>query len=341
MRKKEILAKAMRCTGMGTLAGFLRHLAVSDLPILAYHRVYDVVDESSFPFDPELVSATPTEFAWQMQYVKDRHSPITFQMLIDSMDGRVVLPPRPVIVTFDDGYDDNYHHAFPVLKALNIPATIFISTGYVGSDKPFWFDLIAHILYRARPGVMRFDDLGLVVHLREDVASRRTASDNLLVAIKSLGNERRLEFLSRLEKEYGAVVDRSSLRHSHPLNWEQIREMSLHGIEFGSHTVSHPILSSLDGPSLDSELAESMAHLERELGKPVSVLAYPVGGAEAFNANVISSAKAAGYRLGVSYIPGVNLLNRLDHFRLRRQHVERYTSRAYFTGLLGLPEIFR
>jgi peptidoglycan/xylan/chitin deacetylase (PgdA/CDA1 family) len=117
--------------------------------------------------------------------------------------------------------------------------------------------------------------------------------------------------------------------------------MSAAGIEIGSHTVSHPILSMLDDASLTRELVDSRHTLEHELGKPVSVLAYPVGGAQEFNDKVVEVAQATGYRLGVSYMQGVNRLGGLDPFRLRRQHVERYTTAPYFSAQLSLPELFR
>ncbi len=341
MGKKEYLAKGMTFTGMHGVCAFLRHLTIDELPILAYHRIYDIEDESKFPFDPELVSASVSGFAWQMEYIKERYQPITFQTLLDVFDGKAELPERPVIVTFDDGYDDNYHNAFPVLKSLRIPATLFVSTGYIGHGKPFWFDLVAHILYQAPAGSVSLNGFDMTLRLDNDVESRRVATARLIGALKRVSNHRRLEFLDRFEREYSHVVNNDGYKRSRPLEWSHIREMSAAGIEFGSHTVSHPILSRLDDAALRQELIQSRETLEHELGKPVSVLAYPVGGAEEFNEKVIEVAQSAGYRLGVSYMQGVNRLGSLDRFRLRRQHVERYTTAPYFSGLLSLPEIFR
>ncbi len=327
-------------TGLHGLSSFLRGLRASEIPILAYHRVFDIGQEPAFSFDPDLVSASPSAFAWQMQYLRDRYHPITFQSLLNVMDGKEELPSRPVIVSFDDGYDDNYLNAFPVLRSLEIPATIFVSTGYIGSGKPFWFDLVAHILYHAPNGSLTVKALGIALSLDTGVDSRRIAASRLVGALKRVSNAQRLDILDWLEREHGDAMKPGDFCLSHPLDWSQVREMSAAGIEFGSHTVSHPILSRLDDSELRQELMESRQRLEQELGKPAPVLAYPVGGPEEFNEKVVQAAAAAGYRLGVSYMPGVNRIGDMDRFRLRRQHVERYISNAYFAGLLSLPEIF-
>lgn len=330
----------MAITGLHGLSSFLRGLRAGEIPILAYHRVFDIGQEQAFSFDPDLVSASSPAFAWQMLYLKKRYHPITFQTLLNAMDGKEQLPSRPVIVSFDDGYDDNYLNAFPVLRSLGMPATIFVSTGYVGSGKPFWFDLATHILYHLPNGNLTVKDLGITLPLDTDVNSRRIAAGRLVGALKRVGNAQRLGILDWLEREHGDAMRPADFRLSRPLSWDQIREMSAAGIEFGSHTVNHPILSRLDDEELRRELTDSRLRLEQELGKPAPVLAYPVGGPEEFNDRVVRAATAAGYRLGVSYMPGVNRLGDMDRFRLRRQHVERYVSNAYFAGLLSLPEIF-
>ena len=341
MGRKEYLAKAMTGSGLHALGAFLRALIMKELPILAYHRVYDITDEALFPFDPELVSASVAGFRWQMEYIRQRYEPITFQTLLDVLDGSAVLPERPVIVTFDDGYDDNYYNAFPVLRSFGIPATVFVSTGYIGQGKPFWFDLVAHILFRIPVGAVSLKGFDMDLRVDDDVESRRTATAKLIGALKRVSNQCRLEFLNGFEREYSYVVDGDGFERSRPLDWSHVREMSAAGIEFGSHTVTHPILSKLDDDTLERELVLSKETLERELGKPMSILAYPVGGPEEFNEKVVEVAQAVGYRAGVSYVPGVNKMDHLDRFRLRRQHVERYTTADYFSGLLSWPEVFR
>lgn len=340
MGKRALLAQGMSIVGAHRVIEFARGRIQRELPILAYHRVLDIANEDAFPFDPELVSASVEGFAWQMEYVKRRYQPISFRTAIDMIDGKIEWLQRPIIITFDDGYDDNYYHAFPILASLNVPATIFVSTGYVGTGSPFWFDYVAHVLLRAPAGPVFTGNLGFELEIDRRHSSRRTGAAALVRALKRVSNRQRLQFLEEFEQHYDGIADRECFFLSRPLDWTQIREMSVAGIEFGSHTVSHPILSRLDDQELAYELTESRRTLELQLGKPAEVLAYPVGGAEEFNDSVIEAARTAGYRLGVSYMHGVNCIDQMDYFRLRRHRVERYTCPSYFSGVLSLPEVF-
>jgi peptidoglycan/xylan/chitin deacetylase (PgdA/CDA1 family) len=339
MGRKDHLARGFDFLRLSGVCRLVRQAISRELPILAYHRVLDMGLEDSFPFDPELVSASVADFKWQMEFIRDRYDPISFHTVLDWIAGNAELPQRPIIVTFDDGYDDNFYHAFPILRSLGIPATIFVSTGYVGTSEPFWFDFVAHVIWRAPDGLFYSGDLGLDVPLCGDIESRRVGAAKVVRALKAVSNQRRLRYLDELADRYGGT-DSPARALSRPLNWAQVREMSEAGIEFGSHSVTHPILSRLEEEDLVRELGDSRAVLESMLGKDIEVIAYPVGGHNEFDEKVVRFAERAGYKLGVSYLPGVNCLDRLDNFQLRRHHVERSTTPQYFSALLSLPEVF-
>lgn len=340
MGKKELLAEYLVVGRVLPAMARVRSLWRADIPILAYHRIWDVADDNRFPFDVELVSASIADFAWQMDYVRLNFTPITFHTLLQILDGEVEAPPRPVLITFDDGYDDNYHHAFPILAAHEIPATIFLSTGYIDGEQTFWYDRLAQLMLSAIPRPVPIKGWEAPLTFSSDKPSRRAALSRLLTWLKHVPNELRLETLRHIEAELGEAEPHISQPESRPLTWNQVREMSAAGIEFGSHTVSHPILSNLSHDDLRNELTESKHEIEGQIGKPVEVIAYPVGGPTAFNDEVRRAARGAGYRLATSYISGTNVKNNLDHLALRRLHVERYTSRALFASLLNLPELF-
>lgn len=336
---RDYLAKTLLSTRLLSVISALRKMLANDLTILAYHRVYDINDESDFPFDLDLISASVEEFAWQMEYISKHFTPITFQTLMAHIESGKSLPSRPVIVTFDDGHEDNYRYAFPVLKTLGIPATIFLSTEYIGSTTTFWFDRLAYLLFNAPTNRLTIQDLGLEL-LLGDISSRRRAVAILLQHLKHVPNRQRLEAQRKIEQAISLEIHPTDLHKSLPLNWAQIREMRDSGIEFGSHSVSHPILTKLDDAELMAELTDSKSTIEQEIGCKICALAYPVGGNHAFDDRVIAAAKAAGYKLGISYLSGVNRLGCLERFALRRLHMERYISRACFQGMLSLPEVF-
>lgn len=317
----------------------LRTLIWDKITILAYHRVLDTWDEKDFDFDLDLISASAADFRWQMTYVCKYFTPITFRTMLDHLDNNAPLPHNPIVVTFDDGFDDNYHHAYPVLKSLGMPATIFVSTGYMDQQRTFWFDWLHYLCFRAAASrtSIHFADADFPVS--KNATDRRANVVSLVNHAKSLPDDRLRSALTALGHDLQIEYPANGFEHSRTLTWTQIREMAGHGIEFGSHSVTHPILTNLVETRLREEMTNSKTRLEQELSCDVQVIAYPDGGDLAVNESVINAARAAGYRLGVCYLPGVNWVNSEDRFRLRRLPIERYTTPADFKGMLALPEL--
>lgn len=335
--KRDALAWLAAATGVSALAPRLRTGPARALAILAYHRIYDMGPEDDFPYDPELVSATPADFCWQMRTLSRRFTPIHISEAARLMARGLPLPPRAVAVTFDDGHRDNYTHAFPILREAGVPATIFLATGYLDRPGTFWFDEVAHLLYSTRRGALELPGMGIRLMLG-DVASRRAAAAHVLGVLKVVPDAKRREALVELRVATGVEPlpgDRSAT-----LTWSQVREMRAGGVEFGSHTVDHPILSRLDADGLESELAESRREIIARLGIEADLLAYPVGGESAYDERVVTAARACGYRMALTYVSGVNPWPPADPYRLRRLHVERYTTRARFAAMLAFPAIF-
>jgi peptidoglycan/xylan/chitin deacetylase (PgdA/CDA1 family) len=115
--------------------------------------------------------------------------------------------------------------------------------------------------------------------------------------------------------------------------------MAAAGIEFGSHTVDHPVLAHMSEADIRSELVESKRRIEQELGSEVISLSYPVGGSNAFDDRVRRIAAAVGYRCAVSYESGTNSFRNCDWFALRRAHVERYTTMHRFKAEVAIADL--
>lgn len=310
----------------------------SGLTILAYHRVLDMGDEDAFPGDPELVSASVACFRRQMVALKRFWSPIPLRDAVAAVERGQVLPPRSVVVTFDDGHGDNYIHAYPILKELGLPATIFLSTGYIGSENVFWFDRVCTLLHVAPAGSYTVTPLFTPVALG-DVCSRRHAAQALLAALKQVPDAQMRSAVAELEARFGAYAPVQMTRAAN-LNWDQVREMSRNGIDFGSHTVTHPILTRVGAEQLRHELAASREAIEHNTGHPCDILAYPVGKPYAYNQQVIETARACGYRAALSYVDGVDDFRSADLFALKRVSVERYYSHPLFLWRMLLPRWF-
>jgi peptidoglycan/xylan/chitin deacetylase (PgdA/CDA1 family) len=337
--RKGLIARALSAARLTPHLGRWLCPPHVDVRILAYHRVWNLGREDEFPYDAELISATPREFAWQMQYVRRHFDPITFAHFLDALDGRRSMPARPVIVTFDDGFEDNFTQAFPVLRVTGVPATIFLATDSIGADGTYWFDRLANLVLSTEHEAVPVPWLETPLQIGTSPAKRRSALRSILSVLKRVPNALRLEALEHLESELAPSAEQSD-DLSRAMTWEQARVMAEAGIEFGSHTCSHPILANLTDDELEHELVESRQTIERELGRPVEVLSYPVGGTTAFDDRVQKAAAAAGYRLGVAYLPGMNPLEVLDRFGLKRLRMERYITREHFAAMLELPRWF-
>jgi len=336
MGKKDQLAKLFYKSSLLPTISRIKTVLSKDLKILAYHRILDI-DNKTFQFDSELISATCDDFRWQMNYVKDNYNPISFSTFISFLQKNEKLPTNPIIITFDDGFEDNYSNAYTILKDLNVPATFFISTAYIDKPKTFWFDWLVYMLKK----VKSWDDL-IVSGISADFyhLNNSLKINAILTYVKSIPDTERVELIVNIEQQLKLQCGIEGFKDSRPLTWDQVNEMSAGGMEFGSHSVSHPILSKVDDANLWSEIQDSKNTIELKIDKECEVIAYPVGGYEAFDERVIEMSKKAKYKLGASYISGVNKLSNLNFFELKRLHVETDVSREMFGAMLALPEIF-
>jgi peptidoglycan/xylan/chitin deacetylase (PgdA/CDA1 family) len=311
------------------------------LLVLAYHRVLPLEHgDASYPFDPDLISATPAQFEWQMEYLRRNFNPVSLQDVVAHLDDAAPLPEAAVAVTFDDGFSDTYSHAFPVLVRHRIPATVFVTTGYIDSGEPFWFEIAAYLALRAEPGSLELEECGQALPTGDSATERRRSLRTLQAVLKTLPNARRTQVISSWARRFASEVEPGALELSRPLSWTQVREMAAAGIGFGSHSVTHPNLAHLGDADLDSELAVSKTVLEGRLQRPVDALAYPIGTPAAFDARVIAAAARSGFKLAVSYVAGANPLANLERFALRRHGIGLHHSPRYFRALTALPSWF-
>src|SRR5690606_9365001 len=157
--RRQRLANGTHRLGLLPLLQGARRLLRRDLRVLAYHRVRELGD--GFAFDPDLVSATPEDFRAQMRHVAQRFHPVSCREVVAALDGGPALPRDPVLVTFDDGYDDNHAIAFPILREFGVPATFFVATGHIDNGLPYGYDWLAHLVVTARTGRLQLPTLDI------------------------------------------------------------------------------------------------------------------------------------------------------------------------------------
>lgn len=307
------------------------------LRILAYHRVLDG-DQVSFPFHEGLISVGAETFRKQMEFVRRHFDVVSFCDLYRcDLEGRP-WPKHSLIVTFDDGYRDNFSNAFPILKALDLNATVFLVTDHIGRSKLFWWDAIAYcVKVTGRRSVSLADVSGQEVRL-ESAADRREAVELILRWIKRVPEDVKSRFLEMLSRTFDVELP-ESLAEGLFLSWDEVSRMASGGIEFGSHTMSHPVLANVSETQLRRELTESKLAIEERLGREVLVVAYPVGGPAMINESVKNAAALAGYKFAASYVDSPVFETELDRFALPRIHVEKEHSLSLFRANVMFPRL--
>jgi len=270
------------------------------LTVLNYHRIDDPLRDGFDTFRSN-VSATPSDFARQMDYVAQRYNVISGAELVDYVKKRRKLPPRSAMITFDDGYYDNYTNAYPVLKERNLPAIIFLATDYIGEKKPFYWDLIAFCFYHTKRDKTEFPHIGLQSWI--DDTSRNKVMQNWIAVLKKLPEAEKQSLVEKLPETLEITVPQDAFANL-MMSWSNARELSEHGIEMGGHTASHPILTRISPYEASSELARSKQQIEDAIGKRVLSFAYPNGQASDFNADLITLVRDAGFEIAFTLLSG-------------------------------------
>ena len=275
--------------------------------ILGYHRVNDGAD----PFFPPISTKV---FTRHMDYLASTHNILPLEEAVERMNEDDV-PANAVVVTFDDGYRDNYLNAFPILQKLSIPATIFIATDALDSRRVLWHDRVFSAFRETRvPFLKDFPDSSREYCLKT-IEEKLFAQREILKFLRSLDKSERLLWIARLTDELEVTDRRDALNLM--MTWDDAKVMCKNGISFGSHTITHPVLSTLSGDEAALEIYESKRTIEQKLGITVKTFAYPGGKKEDFSVSTKGILKEAGYTCAVSAIFGINGPGQ-DLFELRR-----------------------
>jgi len=235
--------------------------------------------------------------------------------------GERKIPRHAVIITLDDGYANNYTLAFPLLRKYGLPATIFLTTGFIDRQTFLWTDWLEWVITRAdaNKSLPAWGETKVPLRLESEIDRKQTML-NFKSYFKTLPISAIHSSLLELQDHLNCRYAWSDLPPScQPLTWSQIREMAACGlITFGSHTVSHPVLSRCSAEVQRQELQISKNRIEEETGEPCVLFAYPNGTAEDYSVQTVEQLREIGYKLAVTTDPGYERADRFDPLRIRR-----------------------
>ena len=331
LTKKEILAQSLVGSGAEWL---LKRLgAWRGLLVLNYHRIGN---PAGTPWDHDLWSATTEEFDWQVGYLKQN-----FELIGPADLERARSRPRGqhVMITFDDGYRDNYEAAYPVLKSHGVPATFFLATGFLDRPHVSWWDEVAWMIRTTTREFLDGPEWLSGPMVVDHLDPQRTISA-LLKIYKSLPDERTPEFLEWLGEETGRGRCPTRLAYDQWMTWDMVRQMRADGMHFGAHTVNHPILARLPVEMQQQEIEESRRRIEEELSESICTFSYPVGGVTSCNSETLDCLTRQGFKWAFRYGIGFRSDAFADPLQIPRLAIESSTARTMFRAVTTLPKVF-
>lgn len=325
--KELLLVAGSRFLSALRLPRFLHsRLYQDELSILTYHAV--IRQPLAFPDYCYLDERT---FRQQIAYLRQNFTIIPLHDAVEKLL-RGSLDKPTVAITFDDGYENNYEIAFPVLAEYDCPATIFLCTAYIDSDEIPWFCRLSTALTFTTKESLIWEGTCLSLC---GPAQKSRASITLHQSLKKLHPARINELVLYICKQLGmeGLCTGCSGLPFRLLRSDAIRVMSKSGlVEFGAHTHTHTILSRLSPQEQRREILASVSMVEKLTGKPCRSFAYPNGSWRDYDQSTIELLKSAGIEIAASSIEGPNTRN-TPVMQLRRYSVGAGLSLAEFQSM--------
>ncbi len=280
-----------------------------------YHRIGESKDTQ---YDSDIYSCTSEVFLSHLLFYKEYFDIISIDEMEKILETEIAIKEKLALITFDDGYIDNYNVAYKILKQQSIPAVFYVPTSYVGSSSIPWWDEIAWMIRNTRSKTVSMTqwDRDILINRENIEQSIRT----VLLAVKKMVGMEMGDILAQLREQLTCQAENS--QHKLFMNWDNLKEMQDNGMGIGSHTHSHEILSHINKHLQYEEVAKSKAILERELDRSVSTFAYPVGRKGTYTEETIDVLKECGYKLAFTQSLGVNANPKENRFELRRFPVD-------------------
>ncbi|HEX4809721.1 MAG TPA: polysaccharide deacetylase family protein [Bryobacteraceae bacterium] len=306
--------------GLGGIQAF-RTLTRDAVRILMYHN---------FPRDAAVLRA-------QCEHLVRYYRPVAMKQVAAALHGGEPLPARAVAITVDDGYRDFLLYAHPVLREFGIPATVFLVSDFIDGRSMLWWDRLAYAFRETTRDKVAFAVNG--ARRTIEIDRRRPLEQSRLIVgeLKKLPNAERTKTIDEVIEALAVTEPHTPPEEFAPLSWNEIRLLAKSNVEFGAHTRTHPILSSLASrEETQQEIGYSRDRLAAELGSPFLHFCYPNGRDDDIGDDAIRVTRECGFQTAVTTMPGANRISRhTDPWRLKRLGVSFDLPLYYFAELLA------
>ncbi len=293
--------------------------------VLTYHGVISD-DYANHPLRSANM-VTVTEFRRHLLEIVRLFNPISMDDFRAWFRGGHELPRKPVLFTFDDGYQNNLVHAAPWLKQMGVSATFFIPTGYIGNDRLLW---PAEVFCRAYywPELRMPMPRGGDIIVPQGHSARIAFADAIERKCKRLSADACMKYLARLRRDHELVLDEPARELFGFMDWDGVRELKRSSFDVGAHTVEHVIVSRVDHARLVHELRASKAMIENEIRSECPSFAYPDGHTDDITPAAIRAVADAGYDVAFCVMDGIS----------RRSANPMLLERVWMPGRIGMRE---
>jgi len=290
------------------------------LRVITYHRVD--WPEKKPRLDPKLISATPNVFRQQMKFISANYDLVSMDDLLTASEGGKGLPRRALMVTFDDAYRDFNENAWPVMKELGVPATVFVPTAYPdNTDRAFWWDRLHNALMLSSRTRIETEALGPFSFVSTD--ERFAVFGMLRNQVKRFSHDQACMLVDDICEQ---LNDAGAVGKT-VLGWDELRGLAKAGVTLGPHTRTHPIMTQLNPARVREEVIGSHRDIKKQIGEVLPIFCYPNGG---HDDDVVRILKEERFKIAFTVNDGQNDITQDDLLRLNRTNITRKSTLPVF-----------
>lgn len=319
MIRKVLSQCALSLVNSWAGASLLASLEATDrrqnlLRVVTYHRV-DRPEEYPHLY-PGVHSATPEQFGVQLDELRNRFHIVSMQEVFDALENKQALPPRSVLITFDDAYQGFDDFAWPQIKQRDIPVTLFVPTAFPDHpERKFWWDRVHWAVASTKKNTFDLDGQETPIATLQE---RHAAARGIMALIKARPHQEAMQLVDSICEGL-----ESDARQNEVLSWERLKELADEGVTMGAHTHTHPLMNRVTLDEAKQEATRSRDELQDRLKKPIEAFCYPAGGISQEVARMLES---IGFKAAFTTDRGLNDLGTCDPMLLRRINVGGRTS---------------